>query len=908
MPKKSNLKFYEGYRSDVQFFYKGEMINAIPWKGFCYPPPEYLVDANYPTIPNLSSSNFLVSYKIQNNNFLGASGEPLEALFLAVTSVVLLGGENLDVTLRVAHKGIVPEGGEGYRNFNFVAEGDGDTTGGFKGLTAFGFDDNSFGKYFVGFVGAIASYDYNNLTPSIPVEDVLVNVDIKVVDIGYNNLTDHLFIIDSTSLYEMNSPPPSLPITKITGFHPNVTNFTSVIVDIFGTVYISATEGERNVILVYESASANSIVYETPFDSEQTAFQLRYSRSAENLVPRKRPIMLISQGEGFAYSDNFNASTPPSWKIENITTNPLWKSNVVNDISQQISSSSNGFSGFLLATEGGLSAGQYEAAGDGFVYINSGALPNAVVNSAVFGNYREFSGGGTGAFNYIVGTTNSDGRYEILTQEGSLSATNPSNYTPNFSSSDFILTPVTRLWQMQINVAVTADYRWIGCYLGKGIHSSNYQNSPPPPSVTFSTVSENYDLVIKDFLKADIFTYYFLINERGSSDIDSNTVLSSYDAENNIFISGAPGFFLPSDRLWFAGNTFIFRNTENKDSFYYKDSTTLSIDTLNANIVTSEGLAGLISTTYAGELVDIITTVDQFYLLGSRGIEIWQNVGAAGFPFRKENYLSIPYHLLPLSDEDVYTLPLSRWTYYKGSYVVVCLSNEENVFNLIQIKDGQYKKMVLDQTLWNTLLLDQPTIEDISLNAVNWWGRDYLLLGIVDAQTTGAVNNFFLISEDNRWAKLPGSGADLQFQYLLTTRMNSLQTVYDASLDEFYVQSAVNLGVPPSSPLATPFTVDSIKIEDESEFIILKRILIHVDFPFFDLSLWPVDATYTISLSEDGGRNFSIIEGPKTLTTAQRQVDCSYTKSVLEAIIRFECNYPVIVVGGVAYYEKGGIL
>lgn len=902
MPKKIDLKFYEGYRSDVQFFYKGEMLNAIPWKKYCYPVPLYGLNGNFPTLTNITNTNFRVSYKIQNNNFIGDTGEPLEALFIATTSISVGGGQSLDITMRVAHKGLTPETDYGYRNFTFQADGDAPLVGNFQGLTAFAFDDNYADRYYVGFIGAVASYVYSNAAPALPTEDTYVSVDIKIIDLAYNGATGDIYLIDDTDLYQMSFPAPTL--TQITTLPTNLSNFTSLVIDTSGTAYISALKGEENVILVYETISGISAVYDSPFSSPTTAFKINYARSAQGVGFFARPITLYSLGEGLATSGNFNTVFGPVWTIIDLTVNSFLKSNVINDVSQQIGNGGGHY--FLMATEGGVSVMIYQSSSGAYIFIDSSIIANDITHTVTIGNIT--TGATDDQISYVGGSTTAAGKNEIFFQEFNVNRVIPVNITALlFSGSVFLPTAVSKVWQMPGATPPNLDSYWIGGYIGKGIRSGQYFNSAHT-SIDISVISENYDFELLDIIKADKFIYYFLFNEVGSSSIDANTAIGSYNAETNTFKTGAPGYFLPSDRLWLGGDTFLFRNSENKNSFYYKNSNNLSIDTIDANILNSEGLEGLISTTYAGELVDIITTVDQFYLLGSRGIEIWQNVGAAGLPFRKENYLSIPYHLLPLSDEDTYFIPISRWTYYKGSYVFIGLSNEANVFNLIQIKDGQYKKMELDQTLFYTMLLDENPISDISLHAVNWWGKNYLLLGILPSSTLGNTANYFLISEDNRWAKLSPDPGQIQHRWLLTTSMNSIYTEYDETNDTFSVYDSPNLPVPTGVPLTEPFVVDSIKIEDESEFIILKRILIHIDFPIFDLSLWPVDATYTVSISEDGGRSFSIIDGPRTLTTAKRQVECSYTKSVLEAIIRFECNYPIIVVGGVASYDKGGIV
>jgi len=901
MPKTFKLDFSGGYRSDVQFFYQGQMLNAIPWEKHCYPVPQYLLNNAF--APITVDAAFQISYKIQNNNFIGAAGEPLEALFMASSATPVGGGESLDIDFMVAHKGLGDEGNYGYRTFNFQADGDGPIVGNFKALTAFNICDNFNDTYYVGFVGAVGSYLPQ--ASGIALEDTLVSVDIKIIDIAYNVLSNDIYLIDDSNLYQMSFPSPTL--TQITTLPANLSNFNSLIIDILGTVYISCGKGESRVILVYEIPTTNFMVYDSPFRSDTASFILRYSRSAEDYATSKRPIMIASQGDGFGLADNFNATLEPDWEIFTLSTSVFIKSDVVNDICQSVDDGGGPAvqGGIVIATENGLSAIIYNSTTDGFTFLNSTQMFNHSIQTVSQGKYIETDGSGNnGNITIVCGLTTAEGLSRLSFYEGRVDILGPVIVTRKEQHIDQE-TFVSTVWTIH---SPTAAFRgvWIANLIGKGIRSGKLFGLTSLIIVS-NTISENYTFELRDFVKVDIFTYYFLFNEVGSSNIDANAVIASYDAQTNTFISGAPGYFLPSDNLWVAGDAFIFRNSENKGSFYYKNIDNLSIDTLESNIITSEGLEGLISTTYAGSIVDIITTVDQFYLLGSRGIEIWQNVGAAGFPFRKENYLSIPYHLLPLSDEETFTLPISRWAYYKGTYVIVCLSNEANVLTIIQIKDGQYKKMQLDNTLFYTLLKSNNDLQDITLQTLNWWGKDYILLGLADSQTVGEVSSYFLISEDNRWAQLDGISG-VQERHLVTASMNSIKTVYDAVAGEFFVYSSPSL--PTSftlSELPNNYVVDSLRIEDESEFIVLNRILIHLDFPIDDLGDWPVDAVYTVSISEDGGRNFSIIEGPLPLTVNRRQVDCSYTKGVLEAIIRFECNYPIIVVGGVAYYEKEGI-
>ena len=892
-----DLALYKGFNKEAQITFTQQLLNCVPYNQSVYPFPQFIDDAGFPPV-DLSNLGSIVSKKIQNNNLILADGSPAEALI--ILGVPTISGDEITIDVQVAHKTLGGDGGYGYFPFSFEYIGR-EPVGNIKGLTAKAVVlDLTVNTFYAGFIGAVASYAYNGT--SIPTEGTSVSVgEVSIVDITVDQTTGLIYIISQEAFYVLNFATTVLTQINVTGVSA-ATNFSSITTD-DTYVYFSAINDSLSVIIIYEIGTGTFFEQESPFSDQSILFNnIGFERAISTFTGGpQRAFFIASNGAGLFTSLPFDGTSFPTSLI--ITTSEGLPSDVVNDYSQMRISDVTGVSILMVATDNGFVMGR--AVGVTLTFYPFTQFPGHQVTRIAVTNTSApllFEENVVGVFTTDeTGSTRSRftvffGNWQSGTSEFNITA-----IRELFTTSNPLDLATER--QTQAMIGTEGDLYWLGSVLGQGIVTSN-TNVPTGPDLT--TLTLNYDLVLRDIIKSDIHRYYFLINEVGSSDIDANAILIQYNSDNDTFKAGQPGFFLPTDKLWLAGDVFLLRNLETPSSFYYKVTSNLNLNQTSGSSSASED-EGLINTTEAGNVVDIIYSSSLFYLLGSRGIEVWQNQGASGFPYRKEAYLTIPYHLLPLSDQNLYRIELNRWGVHQGAYVVSCLSNEDNEYSIIKLSGGKYSVLPLNKAAWYAALdLVGAPPEDVTLDVLNIGGMEYMLLSKINSRTTGSRSAAIVIDEKMRIAVL-GVATTTQNQYLTVTATNGMQTVFNESTDEFRIQVAPAL--PSSLNTGTTYVMQSTLLREFAENVAIQTVVIQYAFPIALLNNYP-NGTFSLAWSEDEGRTFPNIlvpSGAWTENLTTRQLVFQVGISVPSFMLQFVSNSPIVIMNAIVTYTPSGL-
>jgi len=891
-----DLGFADGQNTENRIYFTQGLSNAIPFDNAVYPLPQFISDANLPQL-NVSAAGAQISYKIQNNNLILANGDPQEA-FLMV-GIPSIASNTITIDVNVAFK---PLGGEignyGFFNFDFSYTGR-PVIGTIKGLTAFGVTFSAgTDTFYVGFIGAIASYNWTS--GAIPTEGTSVTVDpLILIDLAVDNVTELIYFITKQAFYVLNFGTTIVTPINLEGL-TGASNFVSIATD-DTFVYIAATLNGESIIVIYEIATGTVFEEISPFSDTTIPFnKIIFERGISNFAGTQRSFIICSNGGGAIFSLPYNGTAFLNKDLIDSTTQVNLLSDVINDVSMLTAINSGGgvvdgtISLFLGTSNGYFLGTQVQPAADTIfieptTYEAGKNVPavqimgaNSLMNISV-------------AFIGVISTSSPSTFKTVADSVGG------QNVIANFK----VTSPPLVLSSKRVNVVAGTNY-WLGTQLGQGVKSTNTADPGPPPPIT--TLSDNYDLVLQDIIKSDTNRYYFLVNEVGSSDVDANAVLLQYDSDINTLQAGQTGYFLPTDKLWLAGDVFLLRNLETPSSFFYKTITNLNLNETSGASSASQD-EGLINTTEAGNLVDIIYTKSLFYLLGTRGIEVWQNQGASGFPYRKESYLTIPYHLLPLSDQNLYKFELNRWAYFEGGYLIAVLSNEDNEFQIISVKGGKYELFPLNKAAWYAALNTNgigAAPQDLTLNVVNMWGKEYIIMSKIDSRTVGTAAALLVIDGKGR---ISGIGPTTeQTQFLTTTSTNGVRTRINAANTTLDIDISPQLATSLSF-VATNTIMQSRLLQPLAENVLVTKIIIQYAFPIADVSNYPNFGSFFIFWSRDEGRTFSdlLATGIWTNHLTTRQLVYTLNITVPSFMIQFVSDTAIIIEKAIVSYEEVGL-
>jgi hypothetical protein len=444
---------------------------------------------------------------------------------------------------------------------------------------------------------------------------------------------------------------------------------------------------------------------------------------------------------------------------------------------------------------------------------------------------------------------------------------------------------------------------WLAPTLGKGIWSGAFVDvsgaaTPNPPQLRFRL----YNQILRDVIKRTEDRFTYLVSLVGSSNTDSNTVLLEYDNVKDELFSGSIGLFVPMDRLWAVGDVYLMRNSESKNIFYYRTTTSLNLSTIDTG-----NDFGELQTTFGGDVVDMLPYDDVFYIYGTTGIEVWQNVGAEGFPFRKQPYLSIPYHSPPSAGNNSYQFPIKYWDYYRDGFVAIAYSNQANELALLFLKGGHSQVLPVSwRKFYNILsvLSDVPTtIVDYGIGVQNLWGKEYIGISLITDLTTGIAAQTIFLDDKLNFFTIDDLLSTHQTFFLQASSTNGLNVFFDSSLNEIRVDTAE--AFPIAVPTGNTYQMDSQVLESQGTILSIEKLLIELEFPIADASNYPPTASYTISVSGNEGRTFDVVRTGTLITSIHTIVEKNLG-SYPSAIIRFETNQPIMMLGAQAFVVQKG--
>ena len=884
--KPFDLGFYKGI-TDNNIFSRQSHVLCVTYGKYVYPfPQEEAQNQMEITIDN----NFSFSRKIQNNNFIPDTDNPTswEALYLVTKAVS--SGTTISVTTNVGAKTFAPE--ENYETYTFYFDYIGvDPVGTIKGLTAKRvIFDNSNDRYIVGFVGAIATYPYAGSIVTPPSEGISVPVNFTLIDVAFDESGQLAYALDDKdNIYSVDLTTGDILPLNIGS--ADLSNLSSVACD-DSYVLFAGVRGDDSYYATYEisTGSVNSTI--SPF-SDTTILINRFGYERSNLEYIVR-YYLCSGGEGGWLSD-IDISDPSSPVFTFVKANSFG-TDIVNNISR-LKNTTALYDTCLISTSNGLYFGSANSNTNYDVLLyDSGLNYNDASLSVAVENVVGVGVGVAASDNYFINISfgSVPGLINLIkVQQFDLKSSGLSVSTFRNAGED----------------GVESTF-WLGTTQGLGIQSANsFNTEQPPPDTTISVISSNYDIELRDIIKADVNLYYYLINEVGSSDVDANSILLSYDYKTDTVSQGAPGYFLPTDKLWLVGNSFVLRNLETTSSFYYKNTDNLDLDeTSNSDTAAGED-EGLINTTYAGNIVDLIYDRDMFYLIGSRGIEVWQNQGASGFPYRKQEYQSIPYHLSPLSDEDVYDFDVKYWDYYKEGYLLVCLSNKDNQFDIVHIQDGSFSVFPLNKSSFYKILSDETTPVtpvDYSIDIVNFWGKLYILIGLmIEPSGAGGQSKLIIIDENGNITTQPGSGAVDKLEFFQATSTNGIVLNFNSSAELLEMRNFPQLPSSLTTLTAPNITMYSQLFQPTTGTANINRVMIQYELPIDNISNYPIN-TLSLLFSDDQGRTFTEFYS-QVVNTDKRQIIAHLNKTMNSCYIQLRFESALIIMNCVLYYEEAGV-
>jgi len=514
-----------------------------------------------------------------------------------------------------------------------------------------------------------------------------------------------------------------------------------------------------------------------------------------------------------------------------------------------------------------------------------------------------------GTYDVVAGTNNSLFHY-IGTRDG-----------PTFSGNVAELNDGNLLWNdifgFRNSTAPPSSFKFtIGASASNGfIQLKNPEDYPIDDLIGIDqTIFLKFDIRISDFIKYSHNIYYGLLSLKGSGIADQTCLLFNYNSDNNSTYAGNIGSNISSDRFWIASNYFILNNNLTKNYFYY-----LTIDKLDLYGITdaNNNNGGEFQTTEAGDIVDLIIERSIFYILGNRAIEVWQNNGATGFPYRKQPYLTGKFHNFPLLDIN---LPSeARYTSLNDRFIAPVLDNDEARFEIVSMSKGsiipfEFNHNGVIQAI-NYFLGGY--IEDLYINTFKTAGEQYLYLSLIRYDDFNEV--YYNVA-----ALLVNQKGQIFYQEYDTTILNYYKFVSSTGDSA----ALVNLSVDENTRLLSnitatykPYLPNTLFVTDSSfpyvccsqlirplaEELGVNKLIIQYSFLTNDTDNIPPDSQYKIEFSIGDG-----IDNWETVTTAnynilKRQIVVNITKNYPALMVRINSNIPIIILNGILTYEEMGV-
>jgi len=454
-----------------------------------------------------------------------------------------------------------------------------------------------------------------------------------------------------------------------------------------------------------------------------------------------------------------------------------------------------------------------------------------------------------------------------------------------------------------VGINFTNPHIGLGATSGHGIVDLAFTD--PPTADQIGTVYYlTYTLSFADIVKEDASIYYGLLQLIGCGAADTAAALFKLDYVNDIYEVGDLEGNVTTNKLWIADNFFILNNTIDTNSLYYKSLLNLDLAELTG---TQEQLvgedAGIFNTTEAGDVVDIIIDRSLFYILGTRAIEVWQNNGATGFPYRKQPYATAKYHNFPQA-LSVTVDNISRFTPYQAGYVIATIDNSQNKLDLLYIQNGSAKPFLYNKNGWLQIVNNyiNTAIEDIHINTFKFYGEDYISLVFLDedneALGSALINgkgNVFFLSERATF-----------YQYLQTVSETGILAIFTNS--EISAQYYDYIHTTLNTALAFPYVMTSQLLRPMSTQVMVNKVVIQYNYAadVSGLIALPANSTYEVAYSVDG-RSGTFLSFSRDFSLTERQIVVQINRQMPSFVLRFSSTLPIIIFNAFVIYDEAGI-
>ena len=438
---------------------------------------------------------------------------------------------------------------------------------------------------------------------------------------------------------------------------------------------------------------------------------------------------------------------------------------------------------------------------------------------------------------------------------------------------------------------------------GFGIQEINLNGYQNGDNIVTGTIYFKYTLDFNDIVKENTSIYYGLLSIVGCGQFDSAAALFKIDTEKQIGTVGTLTGTVTTNRLWIADNYFILNNTEDKNSLYYKSLLNLDLSELTGNQQELVGEdAGIFNTTEAGNVIDIIIDKSMFYLVGTRAIEVWQNGGATGFPYRKQPNQTAEFHNFPKALSSI-NVNISRYCAFREGYIIATIDATKNELDILYMQNGAAKPMPYNKNGWlqvvNTYIATNQ-IQDISVTTLKFYGQEYLSFLLLDGGNL-AVGSIVVNMTGGVFFIAPPTSDLIRYDRTVTQTgvLTTITSTDIISNFEPYIHSSIAVG-------DFDYVMTSEFIRPFSTEIFINKIVIQYVFPIENIDNVPANAEYKIEMSADGKGDVGF-----TYTGLYdkdlRQIVIPINAVLPSLVVKFSSNIPIIIIKSLVEYDDVGV-
>ncbi len=449
---------------------------------------------------------------------------------------------------------------------------------------------------------------------------------------------------------------------------------------------------------------------------------------------------------------------------------------------------------------------------------------------------------------------------------------------------------------------ITSNFGLAGV-AGGGIRQLNLLENITPSNTLQQTLYFKFTLDFNDIVKEDVSIYYGLLSIIGCGEKDAAAALFKIDTDKQIGTVGTLTGTVTTNRLWIADNYFILNNTQDKNSLFYKSLNNLNLAELTGNQEELVGEdAGTFNTTEAGDVVDIIIDRSMFYLVGTRAVEVWQNGGATGFPYRKQPNQTAEFHNLPKGLSSV-SVNVSRYAPYKDGYVIAAVDNTKNELAMLYMASGASKAIPYNKNGWLQIVNNYiigANIQDVSVTPFKFYGKDCLSFMMLD-ENNDVLGNIVINQNGNVFFIDMGTTNFIRYNRTVT-QTGVLTEILPSSITSFfddYIHQAI-------APTSFDYVMTSELIRPQSSEIMVDKVFIQYMYQMDDVSTLPSGSQYKLEFSPDG-RDNTWVEYIGDYTQDLRQIVVPIMTTLPSLVVRFSSNIPVIIIKSIVQYSEVGV-